>query len=67
VADRHTATPLAFPAGNRLLQPVRQPELNQRLAGDAQPLCLPVEGLHHPNWEVDINPLGLVTDPPRFA
>jgi len=48
-------------------EPFRQPDFDDRLPGDPQPFCFPIEGVDHPDWKIDIHPSLLSQGPAGTA
>jgi hypothetical protein len=50
-----------------LSEPVREPQLAQRLPRYAHSARFPIQGLHHPSWEIDVDPLWVDPNTPSIA
>jgi hypothetical protein len=57
----------AVAGGYVLAQFVSKPKLNQRLTRDSHATSLPIQGLHHPAWKIDIHPLWIRSDAFRLG
>jgi hypothetical protein len=58
---------LTLPDGKGLSQSVCEPELDKRLSRYAQPAGFPVQRVHHPSGEIDVDSLGSSANSPRLA